>query len=122
MIGYVPSWLTPPATKVRPSDDNFARGRCDRRRLEVHPALLPWIRALRQDDLTNTVTSKDVELLRSRGARSSTATPKPSGRSFGTNVIEPSSYPGGARKMTLRSLDVLRELGWDRPRVEHLNG
>jgi hypothetical protein len=39
--------------------------------------------------VTNTVTSKDVELLRSRGAKMLvTSTPELNGRSFGTNVME----------------------------------
>ncbi|HOM83567.1 MAG TPA: quinate 5-dehydrogenase [Armatimonadota bacterium] len=77
--------------------------------------------------LTNTVTSKDVELLRSRGAALLvTTTPNLSGRSFGTNVIEAVVITLAGKRpeeMTPQEyLDVLRALGWDRPRVEHLNG
>lgn len=66
--------------------------------------------------ITNTVTARDVELLRERGAkRLVTTTPEFEGRSFGTNVMEGILAALGDRTPAdyKRRLD---ELGW-KPRV-----
>lgn len=66
--------------------------------------------------LTNTVTAKDVELLRERGARRLiTTTPEFEGRSFGTNVMEGVFAALGARTPE-EYRRLLIELDWQ-PRV-----
>jgi len=66
--------------------------------------------------LTNTVTPRDIELLRERGARQLiTTTPEFDGRSFGTNVMEGIFAALGARRSS-EYLDLLRRLNWQ-PRV-----
>jgi hypothetical protein len=66
--------------------------------------------------LTNTVTSADVELLKSRGAACLiTTTPEFEGRSFGTNVMEGVFAALGA-KTPDEYRELLLQLGW-RPRV-----
>jgi hypothetical protein len=69
-----------------------------------------------QTILTNTVTTRDIELLRERGAmRLITTTPEFGGRSFGTNVME-----GVFAALGARSPDdyrrLLEQLNW-KPRV-----
>jgi hypothetical protein len=67
--------------------------------------------------LTNTVTDKDVALLRERGARMLiTSTPEFSGRSFGTNVMEGVFAALGARGSEAYR-EMLGQLNWQ-PRVE----
>lgn len=69
--------------------------------------------------LTNTVTPRDIELLRERGAsRLITTTPEFEGRSFGTNVMEGVFAALGARTPA-DYLDLLQQLNW-RPRVVDL--
>ncbi|MBV9864074.1 MAG: hypothetical protein JO316_01870 [Abitibacteriaceae bacterium] len=66
--------------------------------------------------LTNTVTSRDIELLKERGARRViTTTPEFEGRSFGTNVMEGVFAALGARTSE-EYLKLLEQLNW-RPRV-----
>ncbi|NLC59246.1 MAG: quinate 5-dehydrogenase [Armatimonadetes bacterium] len=77
--------------------------------------------------LTNTVTDKDIALMRARGlSLLVTTTPNLSGRSFGTNVIEGVVVTlAGKRPEEMTGADylaVLAQLGWDRPRLERLNG
>lgn len=75
-----------------------------RRRLPAH---LPG-----KTILTNTITSDDIEELRSRGvATLITTTPEFSGRSFGTNVLEAMLVAAGKD-----SDELLRDLPW-RPRI-----
>lgn len=65
---------------------------------------------------TNTVTPRDVELLRERGAaRLITTTPEFAGRSFGTNVMEGVFAALGAKSPREYS-QLLEELQWQ-PRV-----
>lgn len=62
--------------------------------------------------LTNTITSDDIEELRSRGvATLITTTPEFGGRSFGTNVLEAMLVAAGKD-----SDELLRDLPW-RPRI-----
>ena len=62
--------------------------------------------------LTNTITSDDIEELRSRGvATLITTTPEFAGRSFGTNVLEAMLVAAGKD-----SAELLRDLPW-RPRI-----
>lgn len=69
--------------------------------------------------LTNTVTSKDVELLRARGVRRLiTTTPEFEGRSFGTNVMEGVFAALGATRPD-EYRDLLEQLGWA-PRIVDL--
>lgn len=75
--------------------------------------------------VTNTTTPADVAALRHRGVEVLiTTTPSLDGRSFGTNVIEAAAAALTGRPVdTLRLSDLLERfapLGWDRPRVEHL--
>ncbi|HVF10594.1 MAG TPA: hypothetical protein VNA16_07320 [Abditibacteriaceae bacterium] len=66
--------------------------------------------------LTNTVTPRDIELLRERGAAQLiTTTPEFDGRSFGTNVMEGIFVALGARRPEAY-LELLRRLDWQ-PRV-----
>lgn len=66
--------------------------------------------------ITNTVTSKDIELLRERGAkRLVTTTPEFGGRSFGTNVME-GIFAAMGDKTSGDYKRRLDELGW-KPRV-----
>lgn len=79
----------------------------------------------KKDILTNTVTSKDVEMLKERGvANLITTTPEFDGRSFGTNVLE-------AALITMLNkpwlevvpqdyMRLLKELDF-KPRIERLN-
>jgi hypothetical protein len=70
--------------------------------------------------LTNTVTARDVELLRERGAqRVITTTPEFAGRSFGTNVMEGVFAAVGARTPA-QYRELLQKLNW-KPRVVELN-
>jgi hypothetical protein len=69
--------------------------------------------------LTNTVTARDIELLRQRGAKTLiTTTPEFEGRSFGTNVMEGVFAAMGAKSHN-EYLNLLRELNW-KPRVVDL--
>jgi hypothetical protein len=69
--------------------------------------------------LTNTVTARDIELLRERGAQTLiTTTPEFEGRSFGTNVMEGVFAALGAKSQSEYS-HLLRELNW-KPRVVEL--
>ena len=66
--------------------------------------------------LTNTVTPRDIELLKERGARQLiTTTPEFEGRSFGTNVMEGVFAALGARTPE-EYLALLEQLNWS-PRV-----
>ena len=66
--------------------------------------------------LTNTVTPRDIELLKERGARRLiTTTPEFEGRSFGTNVMEGVFAALGARTPE-EYLKLLEQLNWS-PRV-----
>lgn len=66
--------------------------------------------------VTNTVTARDVELLKARGVRRLvTTTPEFEGRSFGTNVMEGVFAALGARTET-QYADLLHRLDWQ-PRV-----
>ncbi len=66
--------------------------------------------------LTNTVTARDVELLKARGVRRLvTTTPEFEGRSFGTNVMEGVFAALGARTEA-EYAGLLRRLDWQ-PRV-----
>lgn len=89
-----------------------------------------YIRKYMPDDLkdkiivTNTVTPKDVELLRQRGVKMLvTSTPDIQGRSFGTNVIEAILVAAsGKRPEQLTKEDylaLLNTIGF-KPRVEYL--
>lgn len=74
--------------------------------------------------ITNTVTPKDVELLRERGVKMLvTSTPDLQGRSFGTNVIEAILVAAsGKRPEQLTKQDYLKlldDIGF-KPRVENL--
>lgn len=75
--------------------------------------------------ITNTVTGKDVEMLRERGIRTLvTTTPELEGRSFGTNVMEAVlvALTGNASdRMTSSEYEDLIERSGFRPRVEQLN-
>lgn len=69
--------------------------------------------------LTNTVTTQDVELLASRGARRLiTTTPEFGGRSFGTNVLEGIFAASGARSAGEYHA-LLQRLDWQ-PRIVDL--
>jgi hypothetical protein len=66
--------------------------------------------------LTNTVTARDIELLRERGvARLITTTPEFEGRSFGTNVMEGVFAALGARTPE-EYRQLLQRLNWQ-PRI-----
>ncbi len=75
--------------------------------------------------LTNTVTQKDIELLRERGVRALiTTTPSISGRSFGTNVIEGilvSILKKPAEQITAEEAKALLERLKFEPRVDFLH-
>lgn len=69
--------------------------------------------------ITNTVTSKDIELLKDRGlAKLITTTPEFDGRSFGTNVME-GIFAAMGDKTGAEYKKRLDELGW-KPRVLEL--
>jgi len=60
--------------------------------------------------ITNTTTSDNIELLRTRGARMViTTTPRYEGRSFGTNMLEAAltAYAGKGRPLTEVELNAL---------------
>jgi hypothetical protein len=70
--------------------------------------------------ITNTTTSRDVELLKARGLSTLvTTTPEFEGRSFGTNVMEGVFAALGA-KTTAEYSALLRQLDWQ-PRVLQLD-
>ena len=76
--------------------------------------------------VTNTITSKDVDLLRERGLRLLvTTTPQLRGRSPGTNVLEAAIVAAlGRPPETITPDDYLRalgDMGW-RPEVMRLAG
>jgi len=75
--------------------------------------------------ITNTVTQKDVEDLRSRGVKLLvTTTPELEGRSFGTNVMEAMVVAilrsKGMSENKENYLTILQELDF-KPRIEYLN-
>lgn len=75
--------------------------------------------------VTNTTTPKDVSALVERGARTLiTTTPSLGGRSFGTNAVEAAAAALSGKHpdaMGLEDfLEVFRPLGWDQPRIQHL--
>lgn len=75
--------------------------------------------------LTNTTTPKDLERLKTSGAELLiTTTPNLHGRSFGTNAVEAAvaAISGKDPEQTRLDdyLEVFRQLGWDRPRVQRL--
>lgn len=75
--------------------------------------------------ITNTVTTRDVDLLKERGVRTLvTTTPELNGRSFGTNVMEAVLVAlSGKRPEHLKPEDydqLLDQIGFQ-PRVEELN-
>jgi hypothetical protein len=77
--------------------------------------------------LTNTTTPKDVDALRERGAEVLiTTTPSLQGRSFGTNAVEAAVAAISGRDpegMRLEDyLSVFRPLGWEKPRIQRLQG
>jgi hypothetical protein len=74
--------------------------------------------------VTNTTTSENVELLRSRGVRTvMTTTPRYEGRTFGTNMMEAAltAYAGLGRPLTNDELNALIDELELRPTVQHLN-
>lgn len=75
--------------------------------------------------ITNTVTAKDVEILKEKGASLLiTTTPEFNGRSFGTNVMEALIVALSGKKLeNMKNEDfyeMINKLGF-KPRVEYLN-
>ena len=75
--------------------------------------------------LTNTVTSEDIQLLKSRGIKTLiTTTPELNGRSFGTNVMEALLVALADKKpdfMTPEDYEILLDKIGFQPRVQNLN-